>query len=72
MQNLSMNPSTRLVCACGNPTEMICFFSDGNSHGVCERCGSVRLIKLETGQVVSRLVCNRCWKKRQAEGATVR
>lgn len=59
----TMNP-TRLICSCGKRTDLICFFADGNAHGVCEKCATVRLIRLETGQVVFRLVCERCWEKR--------
>jgi len=43
---------------------MICFFADGDVHGACEKCATVRLIQLETGQIVSRLVCEQCWQKR--------
>ena len=60
-----MNGLQNLVCACGNATELICFFGNGEAHGVCNKCATVRLIELEKGQVVSRLVCNRCWEKRR-------
>ncbi len=67
-----MNSSQHLVCACGNPTEMFCFFSDGDSHGVCANCGTVRLIELESGQIVSRWLCNSCWKNRLSRQSTIR
>lgn len=67
-----MDSSQHLVCGCGNPTEMICFFGDGGSHGVCEKCGVVRLIELESGQIVSRWACNRCWNHRLARKTKIR
>jgi len=65
-----MTPSPQLVCACGKPAEMFCFFGDGDAHGVCENCGMIRLIELETGQIVSRWVCDHCWRKRRSRSAT--
>jgi hypothetical protein len=59
--NASPRPG-RLMCACGKPTEMVCFFADGEPHGVCEKCAAVRSLKLETGQTIYRFVCNRCWE----------
>jgi len=66
-----MKRSPQLLCACGNPTDMICFFGDGNAHGVCEKCGVVRLIELQTGQIVSRWVCDACWKKGRSRAAII-
>jgi hypothetical protein len=70
LQTVLMNASPqpgRLVCACGKTTDQICFFADGDPHGVCERCASVHLLELETGQTVPRLVCDRCWERRRAK-----
>jgi len=49
-------------CACGGAAESLCFFTRPDPHGVCGRCGAVRLIQLETGQTIHRFVCHLCWE----------